>query len=187
MAKYYRQVIKAKTANGFTLFELLVVIAIISISFAVFMTINFSFGSAEDRIRKEANRLHLLASFAHEQSVIRAEEYGLRFHQHGYKFMQYLIEEDRWIDIDDKILSAKQLPDELELELAIEQVDIILDDKPAATDNSDPEIKIKPQVFLLSSGETTPDFIARMSIPGIDISFEVHGTTDGKYELKKTE
>ena len=163
------------------------VIAIISVSFAVFMTINFSFGSAEERIRKEADRLHLLLSFAHEQSVIRAEEYGLRFHQHGYQFMQYLVEEDTWIDLDDKVLGTKKLADDIELELAIEQVDIILDDKPAATDNNNPEIKIKPQVFLLSSGETTPDFIARLSIPGIDTSFEIDGTTDGKYALKKSE
>ena len=99
MANYYHPSLKSNTANGFTLFELLVVIAIISVSFAVFMTINFSFGSAEERIRKEADRLHLLLSFAHEQSVIRAEEYGLRFHQHGYQFMQYLAEEDTWIDL----------------------------------------------------------------------------------------
>jgi len=99
MANYYHHSLKSNTANGFTLFELLVVIAIISVSFAVFMTVNFSFGSAEDRIRKEADRLHLLVSFAHEQSVIRAEEYGLRFHQHGYQFMQYLVEEDTWIDL----------------------------------------------------------------------------------------
>ncbi|MCW8854920.1 MAG: type II secretion system minor pseudopilin GspH [Gammaproteobacteria bacterium] len=187
MATYDPQDIKIKTAHGFTLFELLVVIAIISVSFAVFLTINFSFGSPEDRIRKEADRLHLLLSFAHEQSVIRAEEYGLRFHQQGYKFMQYLTEEDSWVDIDDKILGAKQLPEDLELELAIEQVDIILDDQPDPADNDDPETKIKPQVFLLSSGETTPDFIVRLSIPGIDVSFEVHGTTDGKYALKKSE
>ena len=187
MATYDPHDIKTKTAHGFTLFELLVVIAIISVSFAVFLTINFSFGSPEERIRKEADRLHLLLSFAHEQSVIRAEEYGLRFHPHGYKFMQYLVEEDTWIDIDDKILGTKQLSEDMELELAIEQVDIILDDQPDSTDNDDPEAKIKPQVFLLSSGETTPDFIARISIPGIDVSFEVHGTTDGKYALKKSE
>lgn len=176
-----------KSNQGFTLFELLIVITIISISFAVFMSIQFSFGDAEDKIKKEASRLQLLLSFAQEQSIIRAEEYGIRFYPNGYSFMQYSADTDNWNEIDDKVLGAKQFADNMELELAIEQVDIILEDKQAASNTDDPEHKIKPQVFLLSSGETTPDFIARVSVPGIDTFYEIHGSTDGKYELSKSE
>ncbi|MDH5472235.1 MAG: type II secretion system minor pseudopilin GspH [Gammaproteobacteria bacterium] len=187
MAKHTSRLITPRTHSGFTLFELLVVIAIISVSFAVFLTINFSFGVPEDNIRKEANRLHLLLSFAHEQSVIRAEEYGVRFSPHSYSFMQYEAEADNWTELDDKVLTTKQLANDMELALSIEQVEIVLDDAPVATDIDQPEDKIKPQIFLLSSGETTPDFIARIGIPGIDTSYEVHGTIDGKYALNKSE
>ena len=173
--------------RGFSLFELLVVIVIISISFALFLTINFSFGNIEDKIEKEASRFYHLLSFAHEQSVIRAEEYGIQFQPQSYKFLQYVSEEDSWVDLDDRVLTDKKLPEKIELELSVEQTEIVLDEITAEADSDDPENKIKPQVFLLSSGETTPDFIARFYIPGIDTSFEVHGSTDGKYELKKSE
>lgn len=173
--------------HGFSLFELLVVIVIISITFALFLTVNFSFGNVEDKIEKEARRLYSLLSFAHEQSVIRAEEYGIQFQPQSYKFLQHVSEDDNWIDLDDQVLSEKKLADKIELELSIEQTEIVLDEITAEPDTDDPEHKIKPQVFLLSSGETTPDFIARFHIPGIDTSFEVHGSTDGKYELKKSE
>lgn len=173
--------------KGFSLFELLVVIIIISITFSVFLTINFSFSTIEDKIQKEASRLYLLLSFAHEQSVIRAEEYGIEFHPGGYRFLQYIDEEDTWTDIDDKFLSEKKLEDEIELELSVEQTEIVLDTTSDNLDEGSAEIKIKPQVFLLSSGEVTPDFTARFYIPGVETSYEVHGNTDGKYELKESE
>lgn len=173
--------------KGFSLFELLVVIIIISITFSVFLTINFSFATVEEKIHKEASRLYLLLSFAHEQSVIRAEEYGIEFHPKGYRFLQYINEEEAWTDIDDKLLTEKTLEDEIELELSVEQTEIVLDEISERADEDNPENKIKPQVFLLSSGELTPDFIARFYIPGVDTSFEVHGNIDGKYELKESE
>ncbi|MDH5764673.1 MAG: type II secretion system minor pseudopilin GspH [Gammaproteobacteria bacterium] len=169
--------------GGFTLFELLVVIVIISITFALFMSVNFSSGNPAERIRKEASRLQSLLSFAHEQSVIRGEEYGIYFQPASYNFMLYITEDDNWVPVDgDPVLTEKQLTDHMELELTVEDTDIVIDE-PETTALSEDEIKIKPQVFLLSSGETTPDFVIRFLIPDVDTTFEVHGTTDGKYEL----
>lgn len=175
--------------QGFTLFELLVVIIIISIMFTLYLSINFSFGSIEEKIHKEASRLQLLLTFAHEQSVIRAEEYGVHFQPQGYRFMQYISEEDSWVDLDDRVLTAKELTDHMELELSVEQTEIILDEVETGSEleTGDEAEKIKPQVFLLSSGETTPEFIARFFIPGVDTSYEIHGAINGSYELKQTE
>ena len=160
--------------------ELLVVIVIISISFSLFVTINFSFGNPSEAIHKEALRLQRLLEFSHEQSVIRAEEYGLRLNESRYRFMRLDDLTGKWIDLDkDKLLRERSLPDNMSFELTIEDVDVVLDQE----DSEEPENEIKPQVFLLSSGELTPDFRLRLRIAGYDDYYELHGNPTGNYEL----
>jgi type II secretion system protein H len=168
--------------NGFTLMELLVVIVIISIAFSLFITVNFSFSNPSDAIHKEALRLQRLLEFAHEQSVLRAEEYGLRVNEARYRFMRLDELTGKWVELEqDKLLRARDLPDSMNFELSIEDVDVILDREDAEQD--DPDVELKPQVFLLSSGELTPDFKLRLRFAGFDDYYELHGMPMGKYEL----
>jgi len=206
--------------RGFTLIELLVVVFIISLTAGILL-INVSFGTAEDKIKEEAVRIQSLLRFAHEQSVIRAEEYGVRFHQTGYRFMTLV--KDRWIDLTtDKYLTVRELENNMEFELFIEGIDVTLNsasdearlikeqqeeeknnliNSKLNSDNNYPddinnanniannieEQKIKPQIFLLSSGELTPDFSARIRIPGEDIYLDIKGTLNGQYKLVKSD
>ena len=183
-----------KQQGGFTLIELLVVAFIISLT-AGMLLVNISFGSAQDKIKKEAIRLQSLLRFAHEQSIIRAEEYGIRFHQTGYRFM--ILENETWIDLStDRHLTSAELKDNMELELFIEDTEVTInnaDEEARLIEESQSKIvdevtnsdikPIKPQVFLLSSGELSPEFSSRLRIPGEDIYFDVQGSLNGQFNV----
>ncbi|MCW8924295.1 MAG: type II secretion system minor pseudopilin GspH [Gammaproteobacteria bacterium] len=171
--------------NGFTLLELMIVIVIIAILFS-FATLTIRSSSPEDSIREEAQRLQRLIQLALEEAVMKNTEYGLEFKQNSYQFLTYT--GDQWQAIaDDKLLRERELPENMEIDLAIEQTDIIIGD---TTDNDDEdsddedEEKPRPQVFLLSSEEITPEFSARFSLHGIAASYMVNGYIDGKNEVK---
>ena len=170
--------------NGFTLIELLVVIVIIGIAFSMFLSINFSFSNPSDVIKQEAIKLQRLLELTHEQAVIRAEEYGLRLNERKYRFMRLDQLTQKWVDIDtDKLLRERKLEDNVSLELRIEDIDVILDEEDGDTEDADTEIK--PQIFLLSSSELTPDFILRFRFAGYDNYYELHGKVTGEYELRE--
>ena len=123
--------------QGFTLIELLVVVVIISISIGM-VVVAFSSGSEEELAEEEIIKLQQLLRFAHAQSVIRAQEYGLRFYKTGYRFMLYDEKRKIWVDINtDKLLRGRKLPKPLELDLYIDQLPVDLLDSV----EDDPEVK----------------------------------------------
>lgn len=173
---------------GFTLMELLVVIVVISIAFTMLITMVVPGGGPAEAIRKEALRLQQLLTAAHEQAVFRAEEYGVFFDDESYRFMQLDMQTYIWSDIEkDKLFRKRELPEDMQLDLSIEEIDIIFTQEETESSLDTEEDKVKPQVFLLSSGETTPEFSARIRIPGFDRSFEVIGSVDGQYKLQETD
>ena len=187
-----------------------VVVFIISLMSGL-LVINISFGSYEDKIEEETSRLQTILRFAHEQSIIQSVEYGLRFHQTGYRFMT--LEDDHWIDLSsDRHLTAREFENDMQLELVIEEVEVsintanqetelikdqaaaekaILEIDPDTSENissfDDQEQTIKPQIFLLSSGELSPDFSVRIRIPGEHISFEIQASINGEYKIIKSD
>ena len=172
---------------GFTLMELLVVIVVISIAFTMLITIAVPGGGQAEHIRKEALRLQQLLTAAHEQAVFRAEEYGVYFDDESYRFMQLDMQTNVWKDIEkDKLFRHRQLPEDMVLDLNIEQTEVVLFAQQQTPDENT-EDKPGPQIFLLSSGETTPEFSVRIRIPGYERSFEVIGSLDGQYILQETE
>ncbi len=175
--------------DGFTLLELMIVIVIVAILFS-FATLTIRSNSPEDLIKEEAHRLHRLIQLALEEAVLKNTEYGLEFKSNSYCFLTYT--GDQWQVIsNDKLLRERELPDEMEIELAIEQTDIIIGDtietNDEDSDEEDEEKKAKPQVFLLSSEEITPEFSARFSLHGIETSYIVTGTIDGKNDVKASD
>jgi len=138
MHKLRTQNIKSRS-RGFTLVEILVVVTIISISVG-FMVINISFGGNEKVVEEEIIRLQQLLNFAHEQSVIRSREYGIRFYETGYRFFVLNEEKDTWEDLTkDKLLRSRSLPEPLELELYIEETQVEL----LASRDEEPEPEAK--------------------------------------------
>ena len=169
-------------AHGFTLLELMIVIVIIAILFS-FATLTIRSSSPEDSIKEEAQRLNRLIELVLEEAILKNTEYGLEFKQNSYQFLTYT--GDEWQTIsDDKLLRQRELPDEMEIELAIEQTDVIIKETTEATNEDGEKEELKPQVFLLSSEEITPEFSARFTLRGIETSYIVSGSIDGKHEVK---
>jgi general secretion pathway protein H len=169
--------------RGFTLIELLVVVSIIAIAFSAFIMLGFSFSNPADALRTEILRLQARLEFAHEQGVMRGEDYGVRFNSQSYRMMR--LEKDKWVDIDnDKLLTPHTLPENMQLNLELEGINAVVTKSDDETKN-DPEKEIKPQVFLLSSGETSPDFEVRIRISGSDLNKAIHGDINGQYTLPK--
>lgn len=169
--------------KGFTLLELLVVVVIVSILFS-FLTLSIRSHSPEDLIKEEARRLNQLLQLALEEAVLRNTEYGLVFNIHGYQFLR--LNENNWQTVDDKLLRKRELPPGMEIELAVEQTDIVMTNAPEDSEDNDDEKteeKIKPQIFLMSSEEITPEFSARFTIPGVKTSYIVNATINGKHTV----
>jgi len=192
--------------KGFTLIEILVVVVIISISIG-FVVVNISIGGDEELAEEEITRLQQILRFAHEQSVIRSQEYGVRFYETGYRFLRFDEASDSWVDVNkDKLLRSRTLPEPLELDLYIEQVPVEIlvsrkDEPKAKNKDKDKEnnklasaasiervkqtdkiAPIIPHIFLLSSSELTPQFEVRIRIPGTDIEEHIEGLPQGKYK-----
>jgi general secretion pathway protein H len=181
-------------SRGFTLIEILVVIVIVAISVGV-VVVNFSGDSNAKAAKLEIMRLQQRLRFAHQQSVVRAEEYGVRFYHGGYRFLRFDQDNEDWIEPhSDKILKRYLLPEPLEVELYIEQVKTSIpesfddDPEPRQTDSvlpsdelPDQQDKLRPHVFLLSSTEMTPAFELIIRVPGSDIEEQLNGLPQGEY------
>ena len=169
--------------KGFSLLELLVVIVIISILFT-FTTLAIRGTSPEELIQTEAQRLDRLLQLALEEAILRGEEYGLEFKPNSYRFLLYF--ENSWQPLEgDKLLRQRQLPENMEFELEIEQIDVLIEESEDADEED--EDKPDPQVFLLSSGEITPEFSVRLVMPGVETSYIVSGTIDGEHKAEISE
>lgn len=99
-----------------------------------------------DRLQQESKRLQAKIRLAGEDAVLEGRDFGIGFTLNGYMFYQ-LDEEEKWQAITaDPYLKETELEEDLELQLVLEDVEIVMSKK-------QPE---KPQVFVLSSGESTP-------------------------------
>jgi len=199
-------------SKGFTLIEILVVVIIISITIGM-VVVNVSGNSDEDLVTEEITRLQQILRFAHEQAVIRAEEYGVIFYTTGYRFVRYLEDEDDWEPIvNDKLLRERFLKEPLEIDLYIEQVPQDLfdsnKDDPALKDDGENKLatiasedesniskktaasarkKNPPKVLLLSSSELETAFELRIRIPGSNTEQFLEGHIQGEYELSSND
>ena len=176
-----------RSSKGFTLMELLVVIVIMAILFT-FTTLAIRGTSPEELLQTEAQRLDRLLQLAMEEAILRGMEHGLEFKPNSYRFL--LFAENRWQPLEtDRLLRERELPENMEFELEIEQIDVLMEDageKDDADKDKDQEA-IRPQVFLLSSGEITPEFSVRLVMPGVATSYIVSAKANGEHQAEESE
>ncbi|MEM7208139.1 MAG: prepilin-type N-terminal cleavage/methylation domain-containing protein [Pseudomonadota bacterium] len=166
----------ATPARGFTLIELLVAVAIAAtLSGVALLSINF--GGADTQLRDEARRLFQLARIASDEAIFQTTEYGVRFTQSDYAFYTLIsVESDtsqssfnssdsskktkrelRWqASTDSPHLRAREWPEDVEIEVYVEGLPIVLDEKRDEKAEQKDE-KLRPHLMFLSNGEVLPD------------------------------
>jgi len=196
--------------QGFSLIELLVVVVIVSILFT-YTTLAIRGTSPEELIKEEARRLTRLVQLASEEAILRGEEYGIEVFVDGYRFLRQ--SDGKWFAFEgDKILRERELPSDMEIELQTEETDIEISNLTSSAiakyldqtsaleaaladttlgDDDDEEggeeSKVKPQIYLLSNGEITPEFKIRFYILGVEASYLVNGKFDGELTTQASE
>jgi len=128
---------------GFTLLEILVSLVIIGIIVSLAVLAIGDRGQA--KLETEARRLTALMRAAQEEAILNATQFGLAFGQRGYLFFR--LGSEGWNRIeDDNVFRPRSLEEPLDLALRLEGLPVVLAAEPGD----------KPQIFVLSSGETSP-------------------------------
>jgi len=159
----------ARTPSGFTLVEVMVVVVIIGIliNFAVLSLRSYS---PADQLNEEAQRLRSLLQVASEEALLRSRFIGVDITETGYAFLA--LEEETWQPVDDSLLRARELPQEVRLSVT------------TALPPSDDEEKRTPEIILLDSGEITP-FDLKLSSSQSDDYFRLSGDETGELTLDR--
>jgi type II secretion system protein H len=183
----------AKKQAAYTLLELLVVIAVISIILTM-TTLAVTSGSAKERLQTEVQRFNALLVLAQDESLLNATEMGIAVSTSGYQFL--LLQENQWQPMaQDSSFRKRELPDDLKIELELDyqhtdlksrvtkigEVEKVGEVEKFSTQDNE---QLKPQIYLLSSGELAPPFQLRFFISGADTSADITGTEDGDVKVE---
>jgi general secretion pathway protein H len=158
--------LSSRGEHAFTLIEILVVIVIVGVISAVAL---LSFGILGDdrNLQREARRLGSLIELANDEATMQGRDYGLEIMQSGYRFIEHDPLLEQWNEIiGDETLRPRQLEEQMEFELFIEDRRVLLEEEAAETedDEDDDEDQTNrnlvddytPHVLILSSGDITP-------------------------------
>lgn len=156
----------------------MIVIVIVGIMFS-FLALSIRSNSPEEAIKTEANRLNQLIGLALEEAILRGEEYAIVFKPNSYQFA-HLTDKDTWELIqNDRQLRKRELPHDITIELEVDKTSYSF----SSDQNTDKKTTVEPQIFLLSSGEITPEFTVDMVIFGIDDHYRIDGKMNGEHSI----
>lgn len=163
--------------KGFTLIELLVTLVIIGIIISL-STLAIG-NNAGDKLDEEKNRLTALFQMAREEAIMQGRELGMEFWENGYAFYE-LNDVQQWLPLeDDQLFRIRKLPEGMRLQLNLEEIEVVMSVVK----------KDKPQVFILSSGETSPfklemdfndEYTTRIDVDALGNIKEVQDEDDDK-------
>jgi len=152
----------ARLSAGFTLIDILVVIVIVAVVLSMGMLSVGLLGDDRD-LKTEARRFSALYEVVRDEASLQGREFGIELMTAGYRFVEYDPFAARWADVPaDEKLRQRGMPDEVELELFIEDRLISLEDNPSEFE--DPEDNDRrasidvyaPHLLVFSSGDATP-------------------------------
>ena len=147
---------------GFTLIELLVVVVVIAVIVSIGV---LSLGTlGDDRLlRREVYRIGSLLEVAQDEAVMQGREFGLEIMRNSYRFVEFDPFQRIWTEIGtDEQFRARELPEELEFELLLEDNSVLLEldatDLSVDEDEQDTDglEDFAPHILIFSSGDSTP-------------------------------
>jgi len=153
--------------SGFTLLEIMLVILLMGVAASAVVMTMPSQANAEKDPKWQAQRFITLLQFAEDEALISGLEIGIVFEDESYQFTTYDHKTSKWILAELDVLSGKrELSPPLKLEYKLsgsvwDQIEtqedsFIDDDYLVKVDIGKKEKILKPQVYVMSSGEVTP-------------------------------
>lgn len=154
--------------HGFTLLEIMLVLLLIGmVSVGVVMTLPNSLDSEQD-VRWQAQRFRTLLQLAEDEALISGLELGLVFEENSYQFAFYDYQTKKWLPVMDRQIQGKvELPDTLKMhylpggtlwdEIDTEKQNAFIDeDDLVSIAGAEEVVTLRPQVYVMSSGEVSP-------------------------------
>ena len=183
---------------GFTLIEVMLVLLIMGLA-AGAVVMNYSGENAQDRLKKQTQRLQVVFNMAADYAVLNQRQLGLRVEaeDNTYYFM-YLDEEQDWQKLElDQTFANHTLPEEFDLALSLTDLpwdteeslfsDGGIFDEELSVSNDGVEIGDEeekkldpPQIFIFSSGEITPFSITLTYEPSFSDDLPVYFRVNGQ-------
>ena len=138
--------------SGFTLIEIMVVVVIVAvISSAV---VPMMTKTTNDLLAEQADRFVALVNLVQDEAILQSRQLGLQVDAQSYSFLQREDNSNNWIPFTEGPFRQRKLSAGTKTALYLDEVDISSLAKQEV--DADGKKKIKPQVFILSSGEMTP-------------------------------
>lgn len=177
-----------RKTHGFTLIEILVVVIIIAtITGMALLSMNLI---GDDReLDTERKRLATLIDLAQDEAMMQGREFGLELMTSTYRFVEFDPITSQWTEIlGDELFRVRQLPEDMEFELYIEDKRVVLDNDPQEFEDPDEDgmssrtKTYAPHLFLFSSGESTT-FEIRLNRPLNQQQLAMRGDVLGQIEF----
>ena len=173
--------------SAFTLIEVLVVVIIIAVISAIAL---LSFGILGDdrNLQREARRLSSLIELANDEATIQGREYGLEILQSGYRFVEHDPLLNQWHELlGDDFLRPRQLGEDMEFQLFLEDRRVLLDTSAADTEREEEDTDLTddylPHILIMSSGDVSP-FELRLLRPSDRAALTLTMSLAGELEIQ---
>jgi general secretion pathway protein H len=165
-----------RAMRGMTLIEILVVLVIIGI-LAMLATLSVGILGEDRQIEDEMRRLADAIALLQEQAQLEGRDYGILLETARYEFQRFDAFEQRWKPVEgDSVLSARELPPDLAIELTLEGRPVLL----RRERNEDARL---PQLVAWGSGEMTPYRLTLVRSGGARVTLV--GGFDGSIEIER--
>jgi general secretion pathway protein H len=186
--------------QGFTLLEVLVVIVIVGVIVSV-ATISVGVLGRDREMQEQAERVWAVLQQAKEECELQGFDVGLRVGTDSYDFLRFDARQQLWVPIhDDDLMGPRAMPPGLRLRLRLEGREVILTDRPdatdsiakqdktpdppgdkqanaAAADDNNKKQELPPQIMVLASGDLN-SFDLQVEREGSDARWHVFSRPD---------